>query len=147
MSIKDFEFAGNFWGGQAAKPPRVESLELRCGVSAKRTHFCCIAIPPLVVGASIARPWHLPVISHCRGGCTGGIYAAPTNQTIRVALPVDRGRGMPRPYRAGVFYCPVGRGDPTPPCGLPVISHYRCGGNGRHICRPYKPNHKVRVAI
>ena len=22
---------------------------------------------------------------------------------------------MPRPYRAILFYCPVGRGDPTPP--------------------------------
>ena len=54
---------------------------------------------------------------------TGGIYAAPTNQTIMFALPFDRGRGMPRPYRAVVFYCPVGRGDPTPPCGLAVISH------------------------
>ena len=64
---------------------------------------------------------------------TGGIYAAPTNQTIRFALPFDRGRGMPRPYRAVVFYCPVGRGDPTPPCGLPVISHCPDDCNGRSM--------------
>ena len=77
---------------------------------------------------------------------TGGIYAAPTNQTIMFALPLGRGRGMPRPYRAVVFYCPVGRGDPTPPWRLPVISHYRCGGNGRHICRPYSLTRDFRVA-
>ena len=29
--------------------------------------------------------------------------------------PQNHGRGMPRPYRKRIFYCPVGRGDPTPP--------------------------------
>ena len=67
---------------------------------------------------------------------TGGIYAAPTNQTIMFALPFDRGRGMPRPYCAVVFYCPVGRGDPTPPCGLAVISHCPDDCNGRSMTAP-----------
>ena len=64
-------------------------------------------------------------------------------------------------------YCPVGRGDPTPPGSikfyrnfpplvvgasiarpwrLPVRLHYRCGCNGRHICRPYRPARNFRVA-
>ena len=46
---------------------------------------------------------------------TGGIYAAPTNQTIIFIITYGRGRGIPRPYRAKNFYYPVGRGDPTPP--------------------------------
>ena len=29
---------------------------------------------------------------------TGGIYAAPTTQPVRLLLPLGRGRGMPRPY-------------------------------------------------
>ena len=38
---------------------------------------------------------------------------------------------MPRPYGVVVLYCPVGRGDPTPPGGLAIaakfllISHLR----------------------
>ena len=32
---------------------------------------------------------------------TGGIYAAPTNQPIIFITIYGRGRGMPRPYRAG----------------------------------------------
>ena len=46
---------------------------------------------------------------------TGGIYAAPTNQPVMFIIIYGRGRGVPRPYRAVYFYCPVGRGDPTPP--------------------------------
>ena len=46
---------------------------------------------------------------------TGGIYAAPTSQPVIFIIIYGRGRGIPRPYRAMVFYCPVGRGDPTPP--------------------------------
>ena len=46
---------------------------------------------------------------------TGGIYAAPTNQSIIFIIIYGRGRGVPRPYRVVYFYCPVGRGDPTPP--------------------------------
>ena len=59
-----------------------------------------------------SHPWRLPVRSICRYSCTGGIYAAPTSQPILFIIIYGRGRGMPRPYRAVVFYCPVGRGDP-----------------------------------
>ena len=31
-------------------------------------------------------------------------------------------------------------------CGLPVRLIYRDGCNGRHICRPYKPTHKISIA-
>ena len=34
---------------------------------------------------------------------------------------------MPRPYRAMIFYCPVGRGDPTPP-GKWAITEREQGG-------------------
>ena len=77
-----------------------------------------------------------PLYRIAGAAATGGIYAAPTNQTIIFALPFDRGRGMPRPSRAVVFYCPVGRGDPTPPCGLPVISHCPDDRNGRSMTAP-----------
>ena len=33
----------------------------------------------------------------------------------RFTLPQNRGRGLPRPYRAIPYYNNVGRGDPTPP--------------------------------
>ena len=46
---------------------------------------------------------------------TGGIYAAPTSYPIIFIMAYDRGRGLPRPYRAMIFYCAVGRGDLTPP--------------------------------
>ena len=42
---------------------------------------------------------------------------------------------MPRPYRAMYFYCPVGRGDPTPPGEL-AIAAKRQGGVKTP---PYKP--------
>ena len=62
-----------------------------------------------------------------------------------------------------VYYCPVGRGDPTPPgkikiiplvvgasiarpCGLPVAWQCPCDCNGRHICRPYKLTRDFCVA-
>ena len=50
----------------------------------------------------------------------GGIYAAPTRQTIIFIIIYGRGRGVPRPYRAVYLYCPVGRGDLTPPESLPL---------------------------
>ena len=50
-------------------------------------------------------------------------------------------------YGAMIFYFPVGRGDPTPPCNLPGISHCRVGCNGRHICRPYKLTRKIIIAV
>ena len=70
----------------------------------------------------------------------------------RLALPQNRGRGMPRPYRAMIFYCPVGRGDPTPPGSfataancpersrpLPTnrrkTSNYRQNTCSRQVCR------------
>ena len=48
---------------------------------------------------------------------------------VRLALPLCRGRGVPRPYRATYFYCPVGRGDPTPPGSFAIT------GNSRQVCR------------
>ena len=39
-------------------------------------------------------------------------------------LPFGRGRGLPRPYRAVYFYCPVGRGDLTPPCKLGIAANF-----------------------
>ena len=41
---------------------------------------------------------------------------------------------MPRPYRAMIFYCPVGRGDPTPPGNLAVTE--RLHGTVKTV--PYK---------
>ena len=66
---------------------------------------------------------------------TGGIYAAPTTQPVIFAPPFDRGRGMPRPYRAMYFYCPVGRGDPTPPWNRAIDAICRFGCRGEH-CSP-----------
>ena len=74
-------------------------------------------------------------------------YMPPLQATRYFRVDVMSRAGHAPPLPRNDFYCPVGRGDPTPPCGLAVISHCRCGGNGRHICRPYKPNHNVRVAI
>ena len=37
---------------------------------------------------------------------TGGIYAAPTNQSVMFIIIYSRGRGMPRPYRAVIFIAP-----------------------------------------
>ena len=77
-----------------------------------------------------------PLYRICPDDCTGGIYAAPTDRTVNFTLPLGHGRGVPRPYRAVVFYCPVGRGDPTPPCDLPVISHCPDDCNGRSMTAP-----------
>ena len=44
-----------------------------------------------------------------------------------LALLQNRGRGLPRPYREVYFYCPVGRGDPTPPGNLAATAK-RQGG-------------------
>ena len=63
----------------------------------------------------------------------------PTDRTVNFTLPLGRGRGVPRPYRAVVFYCPVGRGDPTPPCDLPVISHLPGWLQRAVNDRPYTP--------
>ena len=58
---------------------------------------------------------------------TGGIYAAPTSQPVNLLFSLGRGRGMPRPYRVTYFYCPVGRGDPTPPGNLAVDAKLQGG--------------------
>ena len=58
---------------------------------------------------------------------TGGIYAAPTSQSVIFIIIFGRGRGRPRPYCAVYFYCPVGRGDLTPPRKLAVTAR-RQGG-------------------
>ena len=58
---------------------------------------------------------------------TGGIYAAPTSQSVIFIIIFGRGRGIPRPYRATYFYCPVGRGDPTPPGNLAVDAKLQGG--------------------
>ena len=42
---------------------------------------------------------------------------------------------MPRPYRAIYFYCPVGRGDPTPPGNLAITAKWQGGVK----TPPYKP--------
>ena len=34
---------------------------------------------------------------------------------------------MPRPYRAMYFYCPVGRGDPTPPEKWAITAKWQGG--------------------
>ena len=47
---------------------------------------------------------------------TGGIYTAPTNQSVMFIIIYGCGRGVPRPYRAVYFYCPVGRSAPPLPC-------------------------------
>ena len=42
---------------------------------------------------------------------------------------------MPRPYRAMIFYCPVGRGDPTPPGDFAATGFF-CDGkeiSGRFV--------------
>ena len=70
---------------------------------------------------------------HCWEDCTGGIYAAPTNQPVSFSFSFGRGQGIPRPYRAMVFYCPVGRGDPTPPYG-------EFGGNRKAARRGQDPS-------
>ena len=41
--------------------------------------------------------------------------------------PQNRGRGLPRPYCAMILYCPVERGDPTPPGEL-VVTERQQGG-------------------
>ena len=61
-----------------------------------------------------------PLYRNIRAVATGGIYAAPTRQTIIFIIIYGRGRGVPRPYRAMIFCCPVGRGDLTPPKSLPL---------------------------
>ena len=37
---------------------------------------------------------------------TGGMYAAPTSYPIIFIMAYDRGRGVPRPYRAMIFIAP-----------------------------------------
>ena len=49
------------------------------------------------------------------GWLRGRSMTAPTSQPIVFIIIYGRGRGLPRPYRAMIFYCPVGRGDLTPP--------------------------------
>ena len=53
--------------------------------------------------------------------------------TPKKRLPCIAGRAL---YQSGYFYCPVGRGDPTPPCSLPVRSICRDGCNGRSMTAP-----------
>ena len=45
-----------------------------------------MAIVPLVVGASIARPRRLPVISYCRDDCNGRSMTAPTPLLLHLSL-------------------------------------------------------------
>ena len=40
---------------------------------------------------------------------TGGIYAAPTKQPVKLSSPQNRGRGLPRPYRAFFLNVPAPR--------------------------------------
>ena len=56
---------------------------------------------PSPLGGSLS--WSFPGRLPCWEDCTGGIYAAPTSQTIMFTLPFCRGRGLPRPYRAMFF--------------------------------------------
>ena len=56
------------------------------------------------VGDAYMRPVGFPQYIVISGtAATGGIYAAPTNQPVIFASPFDRGRSMPRPYRAKAF--------------------------------------------
>ena len=52
---------------------------------------------------------------------------------------------MPRPYRAMNFYCPVGRGDPTPPGNRAVDAICLFGCRGEH-CSPVRFTRQVDLA-
>ena len=91
--------------------------------------------------------WCDDFYGNCPFGCRGE-HCSPAAFTRCIANAGAAARAVnDRPYGVVIFYCPVGRGDPTPPCNLPVISHYRCSGNGRHICRPYKATRKIIITI
>ena len=49
---------------------------------------------------------------------TGGIYAAPTSQTIIFIITYGRGRGVPRPYGVVNFVVAIFRDDVIFPAGL-----------------------------
>ena len=50
-----------------------------------------------------------------------------------------RGRGVPRPYGVVALYCPVGRGDPTPPRSFAIAA--KLHGTVKTV--PYKPAGKA----
>ena len=78
---------------------------------------------------------------------TGGLYAAPTNQPVIFIIRFDRGRGIPRPYRATYFYCPVGRGDPTPPGSFAITGNFRQVCRGRiYASRAVYPSNRIAGA-
>ncbi len=51
-------------------------------------YYDFIAIRPLAVGASIARPRGLPVRSTCRNGCGGRHICRPYKSTRRIVIAI-----------------------------------------------------------
>ena len=101
------------------------------GALARRMRGKCPVVAPSSVTCGDSFPqrgkpyMRLPVGWRCRkiagGACPAGEKPSPKGGShicglpVGRALPQNRGRGLPRPYRATYLYCPVGRGDPTPP--------------------------------
>ena len=104
-------------------PPRRKSLPPLGGRwrGTRRMRGKCPAVAPSSVtcGDSFPRGGSLscglPVRSHYRDGCAGGIYAAPYQPTRKIVIAVKPRAGHAPPLPWHDFYCPVGRGDPTPP--------------------------------
>ena len=73
-------------------------------------------------GGSLA--WSLPGRLPCWEDCTGGIYAAPTNQPVGFSFPFGRGRGIPRRGNGQppqIFPSSVTCGDSFPQRGKPFL--------------------------
>ena len=77
------------------------------------------------LGTHSCVPWGLPVRLRYRDGCGGRHICRPYGLTAKLSLRQNRGRGLPRPCRAMNFYCPVGRGDPTPPRDWAAAANFR----------------------
>ena len=57
---------------------------------------------------------------------SGGRHVCrPYGLPAKLSLRQNRGRGLPLPCRAMNFYCPVGRGDPTPPRDWAAAANFR----------------------
>ena len=67
------------------------------------------------VGRIVASRAGCPLNRFAGMAATAGIYAAPTSHPIIFIMAYGRGRGNAPPLLRDVFYCPVGRGDLTPP--------------------------------
>ncbi len=92
------------------------------------------------VGDAYMRPVQFSRYIVISGRLQRAAYMPPLQMTRNVVITAKPRAGHTPPLPRNVFYCPVGRGDPTPPGNRAVDAICRFGCRGEHCSPAAKPS-------